>query len=346
MTKIAVCGWDIGGAHLKLVSVDATGRVVDARQIACPLWRGIEHLRRSMLTALSTFSTQSTQHVITMTGELCDNFESRSEGVEEILGVVTQLLEPKKTRVYAGEHGWCTIEQALTLGAGQIGSANWRATAEAVAFTYENALLIDVGSTTTDLIPILSGAPEALGIDDASRLSNNELIYSGVVRTPLMALCQFAPMVGVWQRVAAENFANTADIYRILGELPECADVHETADGGPKTIAASARRLCRMLGRDFSDDDTSISSLANYFAYRQFDLLQRALLALQSRPGPHYETIVVAGVGAFVAHKLARFNEVPFVDYASLFDVQPKLETAVMTCAPAAALTKLWRKRG
>ncbi|HCU89501.1 MAG TPA: S-layer protein [Gammaproteobacteria bacterium] len=346
MTQISVCGWDIGGAHLKLVSVDATGRVLNARQIACPLWRGTEHLRRAMLDALSTNLTPSTQHVITMTGELCDNFESRTEGVGEILAVVTQVLDPNKTRVYAGGLGWRTIEQALTLGAEQIGSANWRATAETVASSYENALLIDVGSTTTDLVPILSGAPEVLGIDDASRLSNNELIYSGVVRTPVMALSQFVPMAGVWQRVAAEHFANTADIYRILGELRECADLHETADGGPKTIAASARRLCRVLGRDLSEDANSIRSLANYFAYRQFDLLQRAVLSLQSRPGPNYETIVAAGVGAFVAHKLARFNEISCVDYASLFDVQPKLETAVMTCAPAAALTKLWRTRG
>lgn len=343
MTEIAICGWDIGGAHLKFVCIDARGQVAAARQIACPLWRGIEHLRHAMLAALDTLPMQVTEHAVTMTGELCDNFESRAEGVQEILEVVVALLGAARTRIYAGDLGWHRAEEAFALGPEYVASANWAATAEVVAMAYDNAILIDVGSTTTDLVPIVASALANIGNDDASRLSHDELVYTGVVRTSLMAICDYVPFGGNWQRVAAEHFANTADIYRVLGELPECADVHDTADGAPKTIEASARRICRMLGRDLSGDADTMRNVSNYFAYRQFDLLQRALLAVHSRPGLRCERIVAAGVGAFLARKLAHFNNIPCVDLSSLFDVDPALRSAVMTCAPAAALAKLGR---
>ena len=344
MTHIDVCGWDIGGAHLKAVSMDTVGRIVDAQQIACPLWRGTEHLGQAMQAALNVASMHNARHVVTMTGELCDNFASRAEGVQEILDVIGRFLDPKQTRVYAGQHGWYGVDQVSSLGAENVGSANWRAMAEVVAISHENAMLIDVGSTTSDIVPILHGAPQAFGSDDASRLSHDELVYSGVVRTPLMALCEHVPFAGAWQRVAAEHFATTADIYRILGDLPEYADVHDTADGALKTITASARRVSRMLGRDLINDADAIRNAANYFAYCQFDLLQRALLAVQSRLGQRCEKIVAAGAGAFLVHKLARFNSIPCLNFSSLFDVAPTLEQAVMTCAPAAALAQLGRK--
>ncbi|HJP36629.1 MAG TPA: hydantoinase/oxoprolinase family protein, partial [Gammaproteobacteria bacterium] len=321
-------------------------RVIDARQLVCPLWLGIEHLRAAMASAWAPESGLEAIHAVSMTGELCDNFESRDEGVSEILAVVAQVLGSERTRIYAGEQGWRSIEQAMALGSEFVASANWRATAEAVALVHDDAVLVDVGSTTTDIIPIVSGALATRGTDDATRLSHDELVYTGVVRTPLMALCDTVPFAGRWQRIAAEHFAATADIYRILGQLPEDADLHETADGGPKTVVASARRVCRMLGRDFVDDKDAVRGVSDYFAYRQFEQLQRALLGVQSRLSRKIETIVAAGAGSFVAQKLARFNGVHCVDFPSLFEGAPGDRHAVSTCAPAAALAKLaWLDR-
>lgn len=346
MTETAVCGWDIGGAHLKLVRLDQSSRVIEARQVACPLWRGLEHLRGALSGVRGNGSDGNAVHAVTMTGELCDNFSSRGEGVREILALVMQELGQENTQIYAGPHGFRTIEQALTLDPQWIASANWHAMAELVALTFDEAILIDVGSTTTDIVPIVSAAPANRGMDDATRLSHDELIYTGVVRTPLMALCEYAPFDGRWQRVAAEHFATTADIYRILGELPEGADLYDTADGAAKTITASARRVCRMLGRDLCDDDEALRELAKYFAYRQFDIVQRALQGVLSVSGRHGETVVAAGAGAFLAEKLARFNGARCVDFASLFNAAPEQRAALSTCAPAAALAKLaWSLR-
>ena len=140
---------------------------------------------------------------------------------------------------------------------------------------------------------------------------------------------------------AAEHFAITADIYRVLGELPEHADLHDTADGGPKTIVASARRICRMLGRDLIDDEDTVRKVSSYFAYRQFDLLQRALMRVYGTLGAQCDSIIAAGAGAFVVERLARFNNLRCVNFSSLFDVARDHQVTVSTCAPAAALARL-----
>ena len=46
-------GWDIGGAHLKVAQVDASGRVHTAAQIPCTLWLGMAHLHRAIEEALA-----------------------------------------------------------------------------------------------------------------------------------------------------------------------------------------------------------------------------------------------------------------------------------------------------
>jgi len=346
MVEVTVCGWDIGGAHVKLVCVDAAGWIVDARQIACPLWRGTEHLQQAMVAAFDQSWARDIRHVVTMTGELCDNFASRSDGVSKILTVVEHVLGVEYTQIYAGAQGLCKLDRARVVDAKSIASANWRAMGEAVALTNRDAILIDIGSTTTDIIPIIDGEPVNLGTDDATRMAHDELIYSGVVRTSLMSICQHVPFAGTWQRVAAEHFANTADIYRILGILPADADLHDTADGGPKTITASARRLCRILGRDLSEDADAIRKVAGYVAYCQFDQLQRALLAVQGRFGSRFEKIVAAGVGTFLVHKIALYNEIPCIEFSSLFEIDPTHQQAITDCAPAAALAMLgWKSK-
>ena len=52
-----------------------------------------------------------------------------------------------------------------------------------------------------------------------------------------------------------EYFASSADVHRILGDLPEGADKMPTADGREKTVEASRARLARMIGHEADDAD-------------------------------------------------------------------------------------------
>ena len=189
----------------------------------------------------------------------------------------------------------------------EVASANWHASAALIARRYADALLVDVGTTTTDLIPIGDGAVAARGATDAERLTEGELLYTGVVRTPVMAVAHSAPFKGRVQRLAAERFATMADVWRLTGDLPGDADPYPTADQRGKSARESAARLARMLGRDESEGELGEwVALARYFADCQLGGIEEAARALLAREGlPPDAPVVGAGCGRFVAKALA-----------------------------------------
>ena len=143
---------------------------------------------------------------------------------------------------------------------------------------------MDVGTTTTDLIPIKDGAVAARGATDAERLTEGELLYTGVVRTPVMAVTRSAPFKGRVQRIAAERFATMADVWRLTGDLPGDADPYPAADQRGKSGRESAARLARMLGRDASETELGEwMALARYFADCQLAEIEHAARGLAER---------------------------------------------------------------
>ena len=139
-------------------------------------------------------------------------------------------------------------------------AANWLALATVAARMTGKAsgLLIDIGSTTTDLIPLAAGSVAARGRTDTERLQTGELVYAGVRRTPLCALTDRAAYRGRATRLAAEVFATTLDVFVTLGRIAENPEDCATADGRPATIDASRDRLARTLCDDretFTADD-------------------------------------------------------------------------------------------
>src|SRR5262252_7785993 len=142
--------------------------------------------------------------------------------------------------------------------------------ASLAARAVRTALLVDIGSTTTDLVPIVTGSVAARGYTDAERLAAGELVYTGMVRSFAMAVAERAPFAGRWSPLINENFATMADVHRILGQLPDGVDQMATPDGRAKSIEASRARLARMIGCDMDDaSGTAWSMLARWFAEGQ-----------------------------------------------------------------------------
>ena len=142
-----VIGWDIGGAHLKAARVK-DGRVEAVVQAATPLWLGLDSLEAAF-DALRAQLGHADHHVITMTGELCDAFPSRREGVAGLAAIAANHLAPAAPSLYAGRAGFVELGEAAPHAA-DIASANWHASAALVALKLRDALFIDIGSTTTD----------------------------------------------------------------------------------------------------------------------------------------------------------------------------------------------------
>jgi len=333
-----VIGWDIGGAHLKAALIFADGRIGTALQLPCPLWQGLDRLTTSVDEASRLLGPTPRRHAITMTGELADLFGSRAEGVMKILEVMTEKLRGQHIQVFAGADGFVDPARAHRhLPA--IASANWRATAELVATCLTDALLLDIGSTTTDLVPVVAGRIAAQGNDDAGRLRREELLYLGVVRTPLLALGQKWLLEGSITGICNEFFATTADVYRLTSDLPEDCDQHPAADGGAKTRLASARRIARMVGRDL--DSASLETwtdLAGWLKATHVEIVRGAVVRTTSRAGIVANApIVGAGSGAFLARQIAVAEGRPYISFADILGPHQN-PMAVSTCAPAAAV--------
>lgn len=333
-------GWDVGGAHLKAALIEH-GALRAVRQLPCPLWHGLDRLDRALETVLNGWPAADV-HAVTLTGEMVDLFPDRASGVATLGARLAARLGRTRlegTRLFAGRHGLVDIAQAAALAA-DIASANWRASALWVGRRLPDAVLIDIGSTTTDIIGIRQNRIATDSVGDAERLAGGELVYTGVVRTPVCALADRVPWRGRWQTLCNEFFATAADVHRLPGQLPDGADLHDTADGRGKSVAESTARLARMLGLDAADGrPEEWRRVADHLVRRQLERIRDGLdLVLSATPLPDDAPLVGAGVGRFLVERLALLYGRPYRAFGGLCTDDPVLQAQAADCAPAVAV--------
>ncbi|MCW5658383.1 MAG: H4MPT-linked C1 transfer pathway protein [Burkholderiaceae bacterium] len=344
-----VVGWDIGGAHVKAARL-RRGRVIDAAQWPCPLWMGIDRLDAVLDSAGARWpDLPHCTHAVTMTGEMVDLFAHREDGVARLASLLAQRLpEP---RFFGGELMWFAATEAARHWH-VVASANWLASTRHVALVCSDdaGLLIDIGSTTTDLIAFGHGRVHSHGRSDAQRLQSGELVYQGVVRTPLCALAQRVRWRGVHSNVMNEFFATTADVYRLTGELDPAHDQHPSADHAPKDVAHTHARLARLIGLDGRDAGADEwLAFARDWRARQIDELrsQLARVAAAHALGPA-SIAVGAGCGAFLLPELVPTGwrvldygrDVAAIDAAA----SPTVAAWARVGAPAVAVASLFER--
>lgn len=301
----SVLGLDVGGANLK---ASDGGRY--SRAAFFPLWKSPEGLAAAVAELVADAPPCSTW-AVTMTGELADCFRTKREGVAAILNAVEVAASrrslPPRVCVYLTDGTFVSPEQARSLPLAAAAS-NWHALAAFTArrFPEVRGLLMDIGSTTSDLIPFSGGVPTAIGRTDPERLASGELVYTGVVRSPVCALVQALPWRGAVCGVAQELFATSLDAYLVLGLLAEDADDRNTADGRPATIEFAHDRLARCIcaDRELFDAADARAAAAEIRA-AQVRLIAAAWARCMAR-GASPQVVVVAGQGEFLARALLR----------------------------------------
>jgi (4-(4-[2-(gamma-L-glutamylamino)ethyl]phenoxymethyl)furan-2-yl)methanamine synthase len=333
-----VIGWDVGGAHLKAARAEG-GRIVQVVHVPMPLWLGLQRLREALATGSAELGGAE-RHVATMTGELADVFSDRAEGVVRITEELQSALGVGVV-LYGGRAGMLPAPTARE-HVGDIASANWHASAALAGRLVGEGLFVDIGSTTADVVPVHGGMVAARGYSDAERLACGELVYTGLVRSPVMALASRAPVKGSWVGVAAELFATSADVYRILGALPEGVDQMPTADGREKTVAASRARLARMVGCDAADgSEAEWREVAAWFAEAQLRrIMDGAMLVRSAATLSREAPVIAAGAGRHIAAQLAARLDRRCVDFDELIPHVAGVD--VGQCAPAAAVALLF----
>lgn len=333
-----VVGLDIGGAHVK--AADGDGR---ACSVPYAIWKAPQRLSEVLEQTLEGFSPPDLL-AVTMTAELADCFTTKAEGVNAILTSVEEVAGGTPIAVWQTGAEFVAPEVAREIPL-MVAAANWHALATFVGRMHPRggALLIDVGSTTTDMIPLHDGVPIPVGFTDCERLQSGELVYTGVRRTPLCALAHSVPLRGQTCRVAAELFATTLDVYLLLEKLPEDANDRETANGRPATREAAHDRVARMLCCDHTElERHDARELAAHFAGVQRQYLTQAITdVLQRMPAP-CDQVLVSGSGAFLA--MESVSESPLAEIA-VVDLRETFTREIAESACAYALARLALER-
>ncbi|HTK53396.1 MAG TPA: hydantoinase/oxoprolinase family protein [Gemmatimonadaceae bacterium] len=327
-------GWDIGGVNTKVARVES-GALLQARSHPYEIQRdplALAPLLRSLANAVGVSADD--HHAVTMTAELSQMFRTKREGVAFVLAAMTKAFPSASLHVFTVNGRFLSPADALNEPLA-VAASNWAATATIVALDHPNALLIDIGTTTTDIIPIVQGRPAALGTTDPARLASGELVYTGALRTPVEAIVQHAPVGSSLAGVSAESFALIGDVHLWRGDLaPEDYSV-TSPDGRPASREFAGERIARVVCADREMlDDQAISAIADAVADAQVDLIGRAIARVRECHRT-LQTAVVTGLGSFIATRAARQAALSAIPLAEA------LGTDGARCAPAAAVALL-----
>ena len=340
--KAPILGWDVGGANIKAVRIErgdgeGPGRSPAVVRRPFPLWRDPDGLPGA-LAEIACILGEADIMAITMTAELADCFATKREGVVSVLDAFRAAFPGAALRVYGVDGRFRSVEAAREEPL-RVAAANWMASATLVARWFPAGVFLDVGSTTTDIVPIAGGRVAAVGRTDTERLAAGELVYTGALRTPVSAIVRSVPFGGRPCRVAAEHFAVAADVHLWLGQIDERDYTSETPDGKGVSRPEAGARLARMV---CADPETAgpedIASIAGYVARAQVRQIAAGIRQVLGRPGSGTpSTALVAGTGAFLARAAARRAGLATRDLAE------RLGPAA-AAAPAAAVAYLLRE--
>lgn len=321
---------DIGGANIKVA--DGCGF---AASYPFALWKNSERLEGELRRIVSE-SPESDHLIATMTGELADCFETKQEGVSRILSAFQKSADGRHTRVYVSDGSIVTPVVAERRYV-ETAASNWHALSRFAGRFMElgPALLIDVGSTTSDMIAFRDGLPLHSGRTDTQRLISGELCYTGVERSPICSLVSSVPYRDHLCPIAQELFATTQDVYVISGELKEDRAAHFTADGRPATKTHARARLARSICVDtehFNHRDAI--AIAQSVAEAQSEYLAAAMEKLISRQDQPPTSAVLTGHGEFLARRALQSLGLD----VAVISLTQQLGKAISRCATAHAL--------
>ena len=320
-----ILGLDIGGANIKAVNTTPTPSRRDLEITSIirwyhPLWlKGVESLRELLGEIKQRFSLRRGEYYVgvSMTAELSDVFKTKFEGVKTIVEIVEDVYRDSRGVYYVTVDMNLVDYSVAVRDYLKVAAANWAASAWLMKYKCEewnirDAILIDIGSTTTTIIPMVNCSIRVRGYTDPEKLVYGELVYTGVLRSNVATLVDRVPYKGFYARVSAERFALIGDVHLLLGHITSEDYTTETANGRGRSVEEAMQRIARVPCAD--SDIISLEEaveIARYVYEKQvfavFEALMqiRSWLVSQSVKLDDF-TVITAGLGEFLAAESSR----------------------------------------
>lgn len=313
---INAIGLDVGGVNTKAAFIktdDGSIRELKTAIEYFPIWKKGKEQLPAVLERLRKQLVESTKLDgvgVAMTAEVSDAYWTKKEGVNHILDCVTQVFADVPIFVLDVESNLRSVEEARREPI-KVAAANWPATGWMVSRVIRDCIIIDIGSTTTSIVPVIDGEIVAGGKTDLEKLLNGELVYTGSLRTSVAAIVSSIPIRGGVARVSSELFAQSGDVHLLLGNIKEEDYTVETVDGRGKTRMESMARLARVVCADIDMlTEQEVIDIAKYVYDKQIEEIAEGLKQVYDRIKPYPKRnipIVVTGLGrGFLAKSAAQ----------------------------------------
>ncbi|MDI6645177.1 MAG: hydantoinase/oxoprolinase family protein [Methanobacteriaceae archaeon] len=333
-----IAGFDIGGANtdMAIIDFDDSGNInsikIDFKYL--PMWIKNNELGEALKILLKSDINEIDAVGITMTAELVDAYETKKNGVLDIAGKAMDVF--KVPVGFLSINGLIDYPHLLDYPE-NVAAANWIATSKIASEISDECILIDVGSTTTDIIPIKDGMECARGRSDLERLGTGELVYTGTLRTNLATIVQKIPLDDQWYRVSSELFSITADVHRVLNNIKMEDYSCDTPDGAGINIEDCMRRLSRLICGDLDVlTPLDIKDISLYIYQEQIKQIAEALEEVSDRE--NISNVVATGLGMeILAKKAAEYLR---MDYVGMDSILTKEECVVAPAVGTALLMK------
>ncbi len=306
---VPVIGLDVGGANTKAAVVHGDGRVQIVSE-PFEVWREPEALADAIASVVGRLGLDRVPVALTTTAELVDVFPNKREGVLYVLEATRRALPGRLLCVMTTAGEFVGLEDAKAAPL-RCAAANWVATALLIGRSLPDAILLDCGGTSTDLIPIVSGEVAARGRTDLERLLAGELVYTGALRTNIAALLSHVPIGGQSCPVTSELFAISADAHLLRGSLTPEQCTCTFPDGRGTSLSEVRSRLARVVCADPEQlAESDLEAIAATVEEAQVSAVAAALDRVATRV-PAGAPVVAVGVGAFLARAAAQRCRLP-----------------------------------
>jgi probable H4MPT-linked C1 transfer pathway protein len=320
-----ILGLDIGGANIKAVKTTPTPSRQSVNLSGVfrkynPLWlRGVESLRLLLETIKKEFSLKPEDYYVgvTMTAELSDAFKTKHEGVNTIREIVEEVYRDAKAVYYVSTDMELVDSSEASRSYLKIAAANWAASAwllqhKCFDWDLHDVIFIDIGSTTTTIIPMVDCNVKVRGYTDPEKMVCGELVYTGVLRGNVATLVDKIPYKGFYARVSSERFSLMGDVHLLLGHISSGDYTTETADGRGTSLEEAVQRIARVPCADSGMVSFEEAvEMARYIYERQVFAVFEALMQVRSwlaSQGVRLDkfSAITAGLGEFLAAEASR----------------------------------------
>ncbi|HJJ36211.1 MAG TPA: H4MPT-linked C1 transfer pathway protein [Methanocorpusculum sp.] len=268
-------GIDVGGANLKIV--DEAGVHIHY----CPLWK-----ESPLADILAEYAGEKA--AVVMSGELADGFFNKSEGISFIVDAVRKSFPDAR---FYGMDGAFHSDACHELAA-----ANWLASVAYLRKRYPQGMMLDIGSTTADIVPFC-GFEKLIGMTDTLRLQAGYMVYTGMLRTPVATLASSANVNGIPTPFSTEYFSCSGDAHFVLGNIGVEEYTAATPDGKEVSREACLRRLSRTVCADLEEiGESGAVAIAEAFWKAQQKLVCDAVARVKKEANA--DTVLVGGIGS------------------------------------------------